>query len=152
MITLISLGLATNSVRYWKQETEPFLNHVKEVITEVKNPFKRFVKVLAGTWKLFPLVLDLLLTFTLVNAFGIGGSVLGVCIALSMSNTLSYFLNKELARYKVSVEPETPNYSPDVQAFSDRLDAFNSKFFNFLHSLIDRLEALVNPDGAATPA
>ena len=37
MITLISLGLATNSVRYWKQETEPFLNHVKDVITEVKN-------------------------------------------------------------------------------------------------------------------
>lgn len=109
MVSLVSIGLSVQSVKFWKKETEPFLNHVKEVVTTTTNPCKRFIKVIAGTWKLFPLILDLLLTFTLINSFGIGGSVLGVCIALSMSNTISYFLNKELAKYRVTNAKNSKN-------------------------------------------
>lgn len=88
------------SAIFWVLESKPFFDKVKSLkAPQGNNPFsialqssQYLVGFIQATISLWRLALDVLCTVWLTGAFGLGGSVTGSIIGLSISNVISIFL------------------------------------------------------------
>jgi len=109
-----AIGLAVLSVWNWRREAEPFLIEIRTFQNacapqdHVRNGL-RFVVALP---KLFPLALDIAITFLLVANLGLTGGVVGATVALAMSNTIAYFIRREMKHFKSLSKINTVKQKP----------------------------------------
>ena len=97
IFALACAGLAVLSVTFWRKEAEPFLARVRDAASS--PAYLAVPRVLLALPLLFPLAVDLVITFSLVGALGLSGGVMGAFMALSMSNAVSFFIAREVRKY-----------------------------------------------------
>lgn len=99
---IIAIGLAVLSVYNWHREAEPFLIHMRQVRNHSGffGAIRNVITVTTAIPRLFPLALDVFITIMLVSALGLSQGVMGATVGLAMSNTIAYFIRKEMKHFR----------------------------------------------------
>jgi len=95
----IGLGMAVVAFLFWAIELAPFIKHIKSlkfrqgttVPEKISNTVSYNLKLVSGTSKLIPFIIDILITTMLTSIFSFGGMVGGI-IGLLISNLFSLLI------------------------------------------------------------
>ena len=102
MFAILAIGLAVLSVYNWQREAEPFLIHMRRLNTHAGffGSIRNVLTAISAMPKLFPVALDVFLTISLVSALGLAQGAMGATVGLAMSNTIAYFIRKEMKHFR----------------------------------------------------
>ena len=125
-------GLAVLSATFWRREAEPFLARVRDAAGS--PAYLAVPRVLLALPLLFPLAVDLVITFSLVGALGLSGGVMGAFMALSMSNAVSFVIAREVRKYHRPADgPDSNPFRPTVgKKVVDSVDYYNTFLFGLI--------------------
>ena len=137
MFATLLLGMAALSVWFWAQEAQPFLKEVKKVSDSSVNPVVKTVKIVAAAPKLFPIALDIGITFALTAGLALSSGILGAAVALTMSNAVSFFIMVETHKFTRREEPK-----PLLERAHDAADTLNAGLFGAAHQGLNKAEQL----------
>jgi hypothetical protein len=102
MFAILAIGLAILSVYNWRKEAEPFLIHMRQVSqrTGLFGALRNVITAVTAIPKLLPLALDVVITISLISALGLSQGVMGATVGLAMSNTIAYFIRREMRHFR----------------------------------------------------
>jgi hypothetical protein len=153
MLLYVAIVLAIMSVVMWRIEAQAFLHNLEQAMLVRTTPGKVWT-VVKSLPSLAPLVIDIVITSSLITMFGLAGGVTGAAMALAMSNTASIFIARQAVRMRTMAQPPkvnacqphapTPYQGPTIQ-YPEFVHAYNRGFFAVMRRALNAFEHSARP-------
>lgn len=157
MLLPVAVALAVMSVVMWRIEANAFLGAIQDAMVK-KGTLTRLGATLKALPLLFPLAVDISITFFFITLLGLSGGITGAVTALAMSNTASIFIAREATKARNRrAAAESPKATAGSGSFAGVhtpgpritptpyipkwVDTYNKGFYGTLRWALDKAES-----------